>query len=72
MLHIFWTAIIWPALDRIYGLVTVRAANSKALGSIPGLPNFLRSIGAVTGPLSRGEINDELLERKSSGSSLAN
>jgi hypothetical protein len=38
----------------------------------PALPNFLRSSGSGTGPLSLVGINEKLLERKSSGSGLEN
>jgi hypothetical protein len=36
------------------------------------LPDFLRSSGSGTGPLSLVSINEELLERKSSGYGLEN
>jgi hypothetical protein len=39
---------------------------------IPGLPDFLRSSGSGTGSLSLVSTNEELLERKSTGSCLEN
>jgi hypothetical protein len=38
----------------------------------PALPDFLRSSGPGTGPLSLVRIIEELLERESSGSGLEN
>jgi hypothetical protein len=38
----------------------------------PVLPDFLRSSGSRTGPLSLVSTNEEMLERKSSGSGLEN
>jgi hypothetical protein len=56
--------------DRLCGLV-VRIP--EVPGSIPALPDFLSSSGYGTGfHLAFVRINEELLERKSSGSGLEN
>jgi hypothetical protein len=48
------------------------AADTDVPVRIPGPPYFLSSSGFETGPLSLVSINDELFERKSSGSGLEN
>jgi hypothetical protein len=58
-------------LDRLCGLmVRVPGYRSRGPGSIPALPDFLRSSGSGTGSTQPREYNEELLGRQSSGSGL--